>query len=58
MQVQKFLGGLDYPATKQDIVKKAEQEGADENVRSTLEQIGDRNYETPADVSQAIGKVR
>ena len=58
VQVQKFLGGLDYPATKQDIVKKAEREGADENVRSTLEQIGDRNYETPAAVSQAIGKVR
>ena len=58
VQVQKFLGGLDHPATKQDVVKKAEQEGADENVRSTLEQIGDRNYEAPADVSQAIGKVR
>ena len=37
VQVQKFLGGLDYPATKQDIVKKGEQEDADENVRSTLE---------------------
>ncbi len=57
VQVQKFLGGLDYPASKQDIVKKAEQEGADENVRSTLEQIPDQEYETPADVSQAIGQV-
>ena len=58
MQVQKFLGGLDYPATKQDIVKKAEQEGADENVRSTLEQIDDRSYESPAAVSQATSKAR
>jgi hypothetical protein len=58
VQVQKFLGGMDYPARKQDLVKRAEQEGADEDVRSTLEQLPDQNYETPADVSQAIGKVR
>jgi hypothetical protein len=57
VQVQKFLGGLDYPVSKQDLLKHAEQEGADENVRSTLEQIPDQKYETPADVSQAIGEV-
>ena len=56
VQVQKFLGGLDYPVSKQDLLKHAEQEGADENVRSTLEQIPDQKYETPADVSQAIGE--
>lgn len=57
VQVQKFLGGLDYPASRQDLLKHAEQEGAEENVRSTLEQIPDQKYETPADVSQAIGEV-
>ena len=57
VQVQKFLGGLDYPAGKEDLMKRAEQEGVDENVRSTLEKIPDQKYETPADVSQAIGKV-
>jgi hypothetical protein len=57
VQVQKFLGGLDYPASKQDLVKRAEQEGADDNARSTLEQLPDEDYETPADVSEAIGKV-
>ncbi len=48
---------MDYPASKQDIVKKAEQEGADENVRSTLEQIPDRQYDGPNAVSHEIGKV-
>jgi Protein of unknown function (DUF2795) len=38
-------------------VKRAEQEGADDNARSTLEQLPDEDYETPADVSEAIGKV-
>ncbi len=58
VQVQKFLGGMDYPANKQDIVKKAEQEGADEHVRSTLEQIPDRQYDGPNAVSHEIGKVQ
>ncbi len=57
VQVQKYLGGLDYPASKQDLIKHAEQEGADENVRSTLDKVPDQEYETPADVSEAIGEV-
>ena len=57
LQVQKFLGGLDYPASKQDLIKRAEQEGVDENDRSIREQLPDGDYETPADVSKAIGKV-
>ena len=57
LQVQKFLGGLDYPASKQDLIKRAEQEGVDENGRSILEQLPDGGYETPAEVSKAIGKV-
>jgi hypothetical protein len=56
VQVQKFLGGLDYPASKEDLMKRAEQEGADQEVRSILEQLPDQNYETPADVSKAIGE--
>ncbi|NJN16716.1 MAG: DUF2795 domain-containing protein [Oscillochloris sp.] len=57
IQVQKFLKGMDYPARKQDILQCAEQEGADEHVRSTLAQLPDQEYETPADISKAIGKM-
>jgi hypothetical protein len=53
VHVQKFLGGLDYPASKEDLMKRAEQEGADQEVRSILEQLPDQNHETPADVSKA-----
>ena len=57
VQVQKFLGGIDYPAGKQDILKRAEQEGADENIRSILEKIPDRQYDGPNAVSHEIGKI-
>ncbi len=57
IQLQKYLKGLDYPARKADLITKAQQEGADENVRATLDKLPDQSFETPADVSQAVGKI-
>ena len=57
IQVQKFLSGMDYPASKDEIVKHAKSKGADENIMDTLEQLPEEDYETPADVSKAIGKI-
>ncbi len=57
IQVQKFLGGMDYPANKDEIVKHAKSKGADEKVMETLEQLPEDDYETPADVSKAIGQI-
>lgn len=57
VQIQKYLSGVDYPASKDDLVKYARNQGADENVQETLRQIPDQQYQTPADVSQAIGKL-
>ncbi|PZV03167.1 MAG: hypothetical protein DCF32_14265 [Leptolyngbya sp.] len=57
IQVQKFLKGIEYPASKQDVVEHAKQHGADENVCATLEQMPDEEFETSADVSKAIGEV-
>jgi hypothetical protein len=55
--MQKFLKGVDYPASKEDLLESAERNGADDDVRTTLEQLPDEEYETPADVSQALGKI-
>ena len=57
IQVQKFLKGMEYPASKQDVIEHARQQGADENVCSTLEQMPEDEFETPADVSKAIGEI-
>lgn len=57
IQVQKFLKGVDYPATKGDLLANAQSMGADENVRATLERLPDEQFQTPADVSQAIGEL-
>lgn len=57
IQLQKYLKGMDYPANKQDLIDRAKQEGADENILSTLERLDDDEFETPADVSKAVGNI-
>jgi uncharacterized protein DUF2795 len=57
IQVQKFLSGMDYPAGKDEIVDHAKKQGADDNIMQTLEQLPDESFETPADVSKAIGQI-
>ncbi len=56
IQVQKFLKGVDYPVSKADLVRHAREQGADERVVATLEGLPQEQFDTPADVSQAIGE--
>jgi hypothetical protein len=53
-QVQKFLGGIDYPASKDTIVSTAQNEGADDNVLDALRGIPDKEYDGPTAVSEAV----
>jgi hypothetical protein len=58
IQVQKFLGGVDYPTEKASLVKHAKDKGADEDVLHALDKIGDKTYHGPNDVSEEMGKLR
>ena len=55
IQVQKFLGGIDYPARKDEIVKRAQKAGADQNVMNTLKSLPRDDFNSPNDISEAIG---
>ena len=55
VQIQKFLKGVDYPARKQTLLDTARREGADEQVCASIEQLPDKEFETPASVSKAFG---
>ena len=54
IQAQKYLGGLDYPASAADIAKKAEGSGAPDNVLQALRDLPDREYDSPTAVSKAL----
>ncbi|HEU4324452.1 MAG TPA: DUF2795 domain-containing protein [Roseiflexaceae bacterium] len=57
IQLQKYLKGVDYPASKEAILKAAEEHGADENLRATLERLPETEFKTPAEVSKAVGQI-
>lgn len=54
IQVQKVLGGIDYPASKDEIVSAAQESGADDRVLEALNAIPDREYDGPTAVSEAV----
>jgi uncharacterized protein DUF2795 len=54
IQIQKFLSGIDYPASKDTIVETAKKEGADQNVLDALGRIPEGDYDAPTAISKAI----
>lgn len=57
IQVQKFLSGVDYPVNKDQIITTARSHGADKNVLDALADLPEGSYQTPADISEALGQV-
>lgn len=57
IEVQKFLGGLEYPVRKAEIIDKAEAKGADPDVMEVLQQLPEREYKSPTEISREIGKL-
>lgn len=55
-QMQQYLRGVDYPASKDDIISKARSNGADDSVINKLNSLPDQQFETAADVSRAVGQ--
>lgn len=57
VQLQKYLGGIDYPIEKEQLVDHAQSEGADEQVLETLRRLPMDRFNSPNDVSEAFGKL-
>ena len=57
IQLQKYLKGISYPARQKDIIETARRNKADENIIDTLDQLPDREYKNPAEISKEIGKM-
>lgn len=52
-EVQQYLAGIDYPAMKEDLVNKARQNNAPEEVIRTLEDMEVDEFGGPEDVMNA-----
>jgi Protein of unknown function (DUF2795) len=56
IQLQKYLGGIDYPVDKGQLVEHAQSNGADNDTVQTLRNLPMDRFNSPNDVSEAVGK--
>lgn len=55
--VQKYLKGVDYPAKKNDLVKKAENNQAPDDILEMIRSFPNQEYNGPQDVMKAYGQL-
>jgi len=56
VDVRKYIRDVDYPATRDDILRAAEKSGADGEMREALKSLPRVDFETSDEVSAALGK--
>lgn len=56
-QIVKFVKGRDFPASKQEVIDQAKQNGADDNVIGTLQNLPFETFNSPNDIVEAYGQV-
>jgi len=54
--VTKHLKGIDFPESKQDLLKHAQQLKAEKVVIDEIQRMDDREYDSMADVMKAFGQ--
>lgn len=54
IELQKYLSGVDYPASKEDLVQTARDQGAPDDVIEALEQADQDEFDGPTAVSSAV----
>jgi hypothetical protein len=55
IDVQKNLKGVSYPASRDDLIAAAEQNGRDSELVEQLERLDENEFESPAEVMKALG---
>jgi hypothetical protein len=56
--IQKALAGVGYPATREHLAETARAHHADQEIIKLIDRLPDRDYESPAAVSKAIGQIQ
>jgi Protein of unknown function (DUF2795) len=54
IEIQKYLSGVDYPASKDQLLKHADEKGAPKEIKDKLAAMPDGQYDGPNRVSKAV----
>jgi hypothetical protein len=55
IEVQKHLGGVDYPASKDEVIAAAESNDAPQEIIEALQATDVAQFDGPDDVMEALG---
>lgn len=55
IQLQKNLKAVNYPLSKYDLIKYAEEKGVDEKILRALKRLPSKEYETLDEISNSLG---
>lgn len=58
ISLQKHLKGTSYPATKQDLVHRAQTNQAPDDVLEMIRHLPQKSYDSPAEVMRSFGQLR
>jgi hypothetical protein len=56
IEAQKYLKGMDYPASKQDVIDHAKSNGAPQEMIDDLESHDHGRFNNPGEVQKAFSK--
>jgi hypothetical protein len=57
VEVEKCLKGMNYPANKNDLIKHAQKQGANQDILETLRELRNENFNSPVEVNKAVGEI-
>ena len=58
VEVEKCLKGINYPAQKNELMKHARRNGAEQEVLETMNHLPNQTFQSPIEVNQAIGAIK
>ncbi len=54
-EIQRYLKGVDYPATKDDLISTADDNDAPDEVIENLQALREEQFAGPEEVTEALG---
>jgi hypothetical protein len=57
LKVQDSIAGVSYPATKDELISRARENNADQDVIQSLQSLEDTTFQSITEVTEALSKV-
>ncbi|GHJ05977.1 hypothetical protein TPA0907_03440 [Micromonospora humidisoli] len=55
MQLQEYLAGLDYPVSREDLIRWGQENGASTELLQMLRALPAGQFDDPAELNEALG---